>query len=100
MIQSLVSGGRAPYSYRWIPGNEDSVSLSARGAGLYVLQVTDVTGESSPPPGSILHRLNARTGAWLGNGQTDPQNQFIGTTDSTDVVFRTNNIEALRLGSQ
>ncbi|MBX7203627.1 MAG: hypothetical protein K1X77_11195 [Bacteroidia bacterium] len=34
-----------------------------------------------------------------GNAETDPENQFIGTSDSTDVVFRTNNIEALRLGA-
>lgn len=34
-----------------------------------------------------------------GNAQTDPQNQYIGTSDSTDVVFRTNNIKALRLAA-
>jgi hypothetical protein len=98
IIQSLVSGGRAPYSYRWIPGNEDSVSLSARGAGLYVLQVTDITGESST---AWINIAAPERPDWsmVGNAQTDPQNQYIGTSDSTDVVFRTNNIEALRLGA-
>jgi hypothetical protein len=33
-----------------------------------------------------------------GNAGTDPATQFIGTTDSVDVVFRSNNAEQIRLG--
>ncbi len=37
--------------------------------------------------------------AWLtlGNARTNPANHFVGTTDNVDLVFRTNNIERMRI---
>ena len=99
VIQSLVSGGRAPYLYKWLPGEiEDSTSLHARGTGLYVLQISDVTGETATAWIS-LSAPERPDWQMSGNAETDPENQFIGTSDSTDVVFRTNNIEALRVAA-
>ncbi|MCW5899898.1 MAG: hypothetical protein KIT10_11580 [Flavobacteriales bacterium] len=34
-----------------------------------------------------------------GNAGTDPVNDFIGTTDSRPLIFRTNNVERLRIGA-
>lgn len=39
--------------------------------------------------------------AWLisGNAGTNPTNHFIGTTDNVDLVFRTNNVQRMRISS-
>jgi hypothetical protein len=51
-------------------------------------------GDTGPqgPPGSA-------TSAWnlTGNAGTNPDTQFLGTTDAQSVVFRTNNSEAMRI---
>ncbi|MBX7203688.1 MAG: SprB repeat-containing protein, partial [Bacteroidia bacterium] len=93
-----VSGGYPPYSIHWQPANETADSIYGLGQGFYAVTVTDAKS----------CKANASTGIFApprpdwtmsGNAETDPQNQFIGTTDSTDVVFRTNNTEALRLAA-
>lgn len=48
---------------------------------------------------TVLTRTNGSGLYWalLGNGGTSPLTNFIGTTDSTDLVFRTNNTERFRI---
>lgn len=97
-INSSVSGGRAPYTYSWIPGGQNTENLSDLSTGLYVLQVTDAIGGTTT---AWIHLTSPERPDWTmeGNSGTDPETQFIGTTDQTDVVFKTNNEEVLRLGS-
>jgi hypothetical protein len=106
VIIGSASGGRKPYTFNWLTDinaslsitGENNITQSALGAGLYILQITDATGENAI---AWINLAAPERPDWsmVGNAQTDPQNQFIGTTDSTDVVFRTNNIEALRLAA-
>ena len=44
-IQALVSGGTAPYHYRWLHGDTTS-TVSDLSAGYYKLTVTDATLDS------------------------------------------------------
>lgn len=43
-IVTSSSGGIGSYSYNWTPGNISTPSLSNLGAGLYILNVTDLNG--------------------------------------------------------
>ena len=47
----------------------------------------------------ILVALSANSQSWklLGNSGTDPNANFVGTTDNKPLIFRTNNIEGMRL---
>ena len=51
--------------------------------------------------GSIHAQTNGllKSPVWLttGNYGTNPTNNFLGTKDAEDIVFRTNNIERLRI---
>lgn len=51
--------------------------------------------------GTLLTQSAGLSSAWLtsGNVGTNPTTNFLGTTDNTDLVFRTNNAEQLRLSS-
>lgn len=68
----------------------------------------------TPPIGALIYNSTENavfqyTGSWeqvpagnttwstSGNSGTNPTNDFIGTTDGQDLVFRTNNLEALRV---
>lgn len=68
----------------------------------------------TPPEGLIAYNLTTHTFdvyngttwgtaslSWMvtGNGGTNPLANFIGTTDAQDLAIRTNNVEALRVGS-
>lgn len=48
---------------------------------------------------TVARSDHTHTNYWrtLGNWQTDPATDFIGTGDETDLVFRVNNVQALRL---
>lgn len=43
-IDLQVSGGKAPYTYTWSPGNETTQDISALASGTYAVTVTDSTG--------------------------------------------------------
>jgi hypothetical protein len=75
-----VSGTGAFYSLR----------ISSGAISGYVL--------TSDASGNARWQAAASSGWGLtGNAGTNPLTQFIGTTDNQDLVFRTNNIEKMRL---
>jgi hypothetical protein len=41
MVNALVSGGTAPYTYQWLPGGNTTASVSGLSAGTYTLIVND-----------------------------------------------------------
>ena len=98
-IDAVASGGTAPYTFEWI-WQENSIgttaNLSNLGGGDYELIISDQNncryrGEVN------LKEPERQDWGMSGNAGTDPATQFIGTTDSVDVVFRSNNSEQLRL---
>jgi hypothetical protein len=100
-IDAVASGGTAPYTFEWI-WQENSIgttaNLSNLGGGDYNLIISDQNncryrGEVN------LKEPERQDWGMSGNAGTDPATQFIGTTDSVDVVLKSNNIEQLRLSN-
>ncbi len=97
-IETVLSNQEnAPYTYAWNTGATSS-TLSGLGAGTYTITVTD--GRNCATSADIT--LNApERDDWTmgGNSGTNPETQYIGTNDETDVVFKTNLQEAMRLAA-
>lgn len=71
-----------------------STSTLALGTAPFSAVMVDANG--------VMYRggtTGAPTNAWftLGNAGTAPANNFMGSTDNVDVVFRTNNVETFRM---
>jgi hypothetical protein len=98
-LSAQVSGGTAPYTYYW---NEDTVagtnSLSNLNGGTYTLEVKDANG-CRMQTNTTLRMPERSDWTMYGNIGSDPATQFIGTSDSTDVVFKANGQEAMRIKS-
>ncbi len=96
-ITTTAIGGITPYSYSWNDGvsTKDRTGLSAL---FYKVIVTDYNGCTASASITLTEpqRNDWRTD---GNSGTDPSTQFIGTTDSSDFVFRTNNLARLKIKS-
>jgi hypothetical protein len=97
-INTNVTGGTAPYVFNW---NDDpnitGPNRSNLNGGIYPVAITDANG--CQPKGEVIIALtmpNPKDWSRQGNANIDP-NEFIGSTDSSDVVFKSNNQEALRL---
>ena len=89
-------GGVAPYTYLW----DDAVTTQDRtalGAGNYHVVATDANGCETES--EVLYLSQPERDDWgkSGNAGTNPATQYIGTSDSTDFVFRTNGTEQFRL---
>ncbi|MEP7167731.1 MAG: SprB repeat-containing protein [Bacteroidota bacterium] len=95
-INSNVTGGTAPYTYQWGAAGPTTVNISNLGPGDYPVIVTDANNCLASNR-ATLTQPNFSGWSQDGNANTDPANQFIGTTDNTDFSFRTNNLEALRI---
>jgi hypothetical protein len=122
-ITAQVTGGVSGYSYHWIdfqntgfngykspeprgekgssvaaPSWDDGASLSNQMAGNYALLVMD--GNQCIVGSRVILNQPGKDGwGFNGDADTDPSNQFIGTTDEQDLSFRTNNSEHLRIKS-
>jgi SprB repeat len=97
-IAVTISGGVHAYTYAWNDGptTEDRSQLDA---GNYNLDVTDANGCVYRGPQLTLTQPERDDWSRAGNAGTDPNTQFIGTTDNKDVVFKSNGAERLRLKS-
>ena len=100
-LDATATGGTAPYNYEWI-WQDNSIgttsNLSNLGGGEYELIVTD---QNSCRFRTTVSMKEPERQDWgmSGNAGTDPATQFIGTTDSVDVVFRSNNSEQFRISN-
>ena len=98
-LSATPTGGTAPYTYEWI-WQDNSIgttsNLSNLGGGEYELIVTDQNSCRYRTTVS-LKEPERQDWSMTGNAGTDPATQFIGTTDSVDVVFKSNNVEQIRL---
>lgn len=95
-IQTGATQGTPPYTYTW----DDSPSTSANRYGLgpkeYQVTVTDANGcEES----AVVKITQPERSDWTmgGNAGTDPETQYIGTSDNKDLVFKANGQEGIRL---
>lgn len=96
-LQTTVTGGVPPYSYLWT----DSATTPHR-TGLghklgYMVTVTDSLGCMASSQRIGLTQPERNVWAMDGNSATDAGTHYLGTTDSSDLVLKSNGQEALRL---
>jgi hypothetical protein len=106
-INTTVTGGIPGYTYDWkyyTPGGwiniGNTVNITNLDAGQYLLRIFDALNCHIAVDNITL--LSPARDDWSmnGNTDTDPDAQYIGTSDNTDFVMRTNNQEALRITSE
>ena len=95
-ITTTVSGGVSPYTYLWNTG-VTSANLSNIGVGAYSLAVIDVNGCGIDNVPIDIQGPDREDWTMMGNSGTDPATNFFGSIDNKDVVFRSNNVERLRI---
>ncbi|MCU0319416.1 MAG: hypothetical protein MUE88_05000 [Flavobacteriales bacterium] len=64
---------------------------------MYKVRVTDANGCETSSDQVHLRQPDSDDWKMTGNANTSPSTQYIGTSDATDLVFKTNGAEALRL---
>ena len=92
-----VTGGVSPLTYHWELG-QTTQTISNLSANTYYVTVTDANGCTSIGNRQIT-APDQEDWSMTGNLNTNPATQFMGTSDNKDFVFRTNNIERLRITS-
>ena len=107
--QNVGIGTAAPSEKLHIVGGARITSLSGVNNRLVQSNPTGVLSNiADGPAGSVLTTNGAGVltwepvaGSWdiLGNAGTNPTANFLGTTDNQDLVFRTNNIENVRVNT-
>lgn len=97
MVNITENGGISPYSWLW-SDNNTSQNRTAMCAGWYSVRLVDANGCKAIKDGYLKEPPR---GDWLlfGNEGTNPSLNFLGTTDSTDLVIKTNSRERLRVSS-
>ena len=95
-ISTSVNGGTAPYTYLWNDENQSTTAnLSNLNGGDYTIIIVDAHAcEISESVN--LKMPTSKDWSRYGNSNIDTA-EFIGSTDTSDVVFKTNNQEALRI---
>ncbi len=96
MITTFIDGGVEPYSYQW----EDEATTQNRsmlGGGYYTLVVSDANNCFAEVSTTLSEPVRDD---WTmdGNSNTNPAENYIGTADNKDLVFKTNEVERLRIG--
>lgn len=95
-VNTTVTGGTAPYTYQWEDANNSTTAnLSNLNGGEYFLKVLDAHGCKMGNTAQ-LSMPTPKDWSRYGNANIDTA-QFIGSTDTSAVVFKTNSQEALRL---
>ena len=95
-VTTTVSGGVLPYSYFWKPGQQTLLAPVNLCGGENTLNVTDLNGCEVR---NSINLKEPQRDDWTmtGNVGSNPNFNFIGTIDSKDLVFKTNNNERLRV---
>jgi hypothetical protein len=96
-LTAAPSGGVLPYTYHWASG-ETTLIIDTLGHGEYEFFVTDANG-CNKSKNIILTTPERDDWSMNGNAGIDPGSQFIGTTDSSDLVIKTNNTERIIIKS-
>lgn len=95
-VTTTVTGGVAPYTYFWEDANNSATAnLSNLNGGEYTLNVTDANGCKTSNTAQLTMPA-PKDWSRFGNANIDTS-QFIGSTDTSAVVFKSNNQESLRL---
>ncbi|HQX31480.1 MAG: SprB repeat-containing protein [Flavobacteriales bacterium] len=97
-IEVTVTEGVPSYTYAWGDG-VTTQNRSGLGAQNYNVKVTDANGCIQKSEPIFLKQPDSDDWKMGGNIDTDPNSQYIGTLDSTDLSFRTNERERLRIGA-
>ena len=97
-VTTTVSGGVLPYTYFWKPGQQTLLTPVNLCGGENVLTVTDLNGCEVR---NAVYLKEPQRDDWTmtGNAGSNPNFNFIGTSDSIDFVFKTNNTERMKIGS-
>ena len=97
-VTTQISGGVLPLTYHWEPGQQNILAPSNLCGRENTLTVTDLNGCKAS---SSINLKEPQRDDWTmsGNWGSNPTDNFIGTSDSNDFVFRTNNVERMRISS-
>ncbi|CAN5392491.1 hypothetical protein BH11BAC1_BH11BAC1_19470 [soil metagenome] len=98
-VSATVSGGVSPYTYHWNPGNQTVSNPTNLCAGIVFAEVTDNNG-CNLKENTILSQPEKDSWLTSGNTGSNPPTQFIGTTDSKNLVIKTNGVERVSITSQ
>jgi hypothetical protein len=90
-----ISGGAHPYTYLW-QGGQTTNTITNIGAGGYSVVVTDASGCTS---GSSITLTGPPQEGWGRTGNAAAAAEFIGTTNTSPLVFKANGAEGMRLMS-
>ena len=96
-LHPVITGGVPPYTYLW---NDSVTTLERTNLGVkkgYELLVTDANGCEELSPRVTLTQPDRSDWTMEGNHGTDPAVHYIGTSDSADLVLKSNGQEIVRL---
>lgn len=94
-VNTSVSGGEPPYGYNWSDGGFTDTRTNME-AGNWQVIITDLNGcELVSSFG--LNAPDREDWMNVGNSGTNPAVNFIGTTDTKDLVFKTNSTTRLKI---
>ncbi|HNB13459.1 MAG TPA: SprB repeat-containing protein [Bacteroidia bacterium] len=95
-VTTLINGGVLPLTYHWEPGQQNILAPSNLCGRENTLTVTDLNGCKAS---SSINLKEPQRDDWTmtGNWGSNATDNFIGTNDNKDLVFKTNNSERLRL---
>ena len=95
-VATTVTGGTTPYTYQWEDANNSiTANLSNLNGGDITINITDANGCKTSNTAQLT-MPTPKDWSRYGNANIDTA-QFIGSTDSSAVVFKSNNQEALRI---
>ena len=97
-IALTISGGTAPYTHLWSDGSTNKNRWNL-GPGNILVVVTDANGCEVNSETMYLNQPERSDWTLTGNSGSNASANFIGTTDSVTVSFRSNNTERLKINA-
>ena len=98
MAPVVVAGGVQPYNCTWYPGNQTGLAPTNLCAGENYFTILDANG-CKISNSIVLKQPERDDWTMFGNTSSNPADNFIGTNDSIDLVFKTNGKERLRIAA-